>query len=106
RKQEVWEKVQQLKADSHRLNQELSRAKEQQMNAEQEMKQIVQQWNEADTDDRKLQHHLQSQLHRTEKIYSQLELLKEMQKNREGYFRGVKALLQEKEQGNAQLSGI
>ena len=106
KKKQALESIQRLEKEARQMHEELLQMEEQQKRFEQEIQELNQKWHEADREEKKLQQQLQQQVHRVEKLRSQLELLKEMEKNREGYFRGVKALLQEKDRGNEQLSGI
>lgn len=106
RKQITQEEIQRLEADLEQLTTHLIQLEEERRKMEQKIQQLDEQWREADVESQESQHLLQQHIEQIGKIGSQLDVLKEMQKNREGYFRGVKELLRERDRGNPQLSGV
>lgn len=105
-KQAIGGEVKQSQTAVETSTQKLAQIEEEQRKLNQRLQELAKQWQQADTESKQLEQQLQSQMKKAEKLQSRYELFKEMQKNREGYFRGVKELLQERERGNDQLSGI
>lgn len=104
--QQLQEKLQQtseaVKTSTHLLEQ----LETQQQDYHQNIDELDQQWQQVDAKHKRLEQQLSYQVQKVEQLRSKYHLLEEMQKNREGYFRGVKELLLAKEKGNKQLAGI
>ena len=106
RKQTLSKQVQQAQAAVESYANQLAQMEEKQKAYNRDITNFDQQWQQVDQKQKQLEGQLHNQTKKIEKLRSKYDLFEEMQKNREGYFRGVKELLQAKEKGNVQLAGI